>query len=425
MIGDRLAVHGHRVTTAHACSLYPWAMQPGFGTAGMYVGRDHLAGGAPFCFDPFEAHRLGLVSNPNIFVMGKPGMRKSTLVKTLLWRMQGIYGERRFVAIADPKNEYAVLAEAMGLSRLALAPGGATRVNPLAGGPLDGSGEEGRARRQAQMVEALASTVLARPLGEAEKTAVWSALAHVRLRVSNPMLSDVVAALWAPSAEMLAALRRDRESWQRDTEEVALALESMLARTLRGMFDGDSTSIDWSGPGMVLDLSAVYADPVALALVMIAVTGWWRELRGLAGRRQWVQVLDELWAVLRFLEVVAYVQESMKLGRTYGVANILVAHRPSDLKAQANDGSAAAKIADGLLADTATKVTLGQDSGEIAEVRARLGLRRTEAEVVEHLVPGRALWQIGGARLAVVQHHLGAGEAHLVDTDAAMRGGVR
>jgi type IV secretory pathway VirB4 component len=421
VIGDRLAVHGHLVTTAHACSLYPWAMQTGFGTAGMYIGRDHLAGGAPFCFDAFEAHRLGLVSNPNMFIMGKPGMRKSTLVKTMLWRQQGVYGNRRFVAIADPKNEYQVLGEAMGLSRLSLAPGGATRVNPLAGGPLDGSGEEGRARRQAQMVEALVGTVLGRGLGEAEKTAVWSALAQVRARVDNPILADVVAALWNPTAEMLGALRRDEAAWQRDTEEVALALEGMLARTLRGMFDGDSTNIDWDGPGMVLDLSAVYSDPTALALVMIAVTGWWRELRGMAGRRRWVQVLDELWAVLRFLEVVAYVQESLKLGRNYGVANILVAHRPSDLKAQANDGSAAAKIADGLLSDTATKVTLGQDSGEIAEVAARLGLRGPEAAVVERLVPGRALWQIGGARLAVVQHHLGSEEFALVDTDAAMR----
>jgi type IV secretory pathway VirB4 component len=263
--------------------------------------------------------------------------------------------------------------------------------------------------------------VLGRSLGEAEKTAVWSALAQVRARVDNPILADVVAALWNPTAEMLGALRRDEAAWQRDTEEVALALEGMLARTLRGMFDGDSTNIDWDGPGMVLDLSAVYSDPTALALVMIAVTGWWRELRGMAGRRRWVQVLDELWAVLRFLEVVAYVQESLKLGRNYGVANILVAHRPSDLKAQANDGSAAAKIADGLLSDTATKVTLGQDSGEIAEVAARLGLRGPEAAVVERLVPGRALWQIGGARLAVVQHHLGSEEFELVDTDAAMR----
>ena len=56
-----------------------------------------------------------------------------------------------------------------------------------------------------------------------------------------------------------------------------------------------------------------------------------------------MQVIDEAWAAVR--HGAGYFQSSLKLSRTYGVATVLVCHRPSDLTAQADDGTAAAKIA--------------------------------------------------------------------------------
>jgi hypothetical protein len=86
-------------------------------------------------WDPFEAYHQGLVTSPNVAVFGEPGMRKSTLVKTFLWRMFSLYGDRRWAGIADPKGEYTELADLLGLPVLRLSPGGITRVNPLAPGP--------------------------------------------------------------------------------------------------------------------------------------------------------------------------------------------------------------------------------------------------------------------------------------------------
>jgi hypothetical protein len=115
----------------------PFSVQASFGHRGSYVGVDLLAGGE-FCWDPFEAYASGLVTNPNGWAIGEPGNGKSALVKCPKWRQAAIYGQDpggRWIAIVDPKGEYATLAERLGLATVRLMPGGATRVNPLAPGP--------------------------------------------------------------------------------------------------------------------------------------------------------------------------------------------------------------------------------------------------------------------------------------------------
>jgi hypothetical protein len=187
------------------------------------------------------------------------------------------------------------------------------------------------------------------------------------------------------------------------------------------MFDGPSTlRVDWDGPGVVLDLSAVHHDPDALPLVMVAATAWLQALMASGAGRQRVQVLDEAWCLLGTRHTASYLQACWKLGRTYGVANIAIAHRPSDLAAQADDGTATAKIAAGLLADTATKIVLRQAPDQLGPAADLLGLTPAERSVVGHLVRGRALWRVG-AHTAVVQHHLAPRESRMCDTDQSMR----
>jgi hypothetical protein len=73
------------------------------------------------------------------------------------------------------------------------------------------------------------------------------------------------------------------------------------------MFDGDdSVNISGTNRGVVIDLSAVYGDPIALPLVMVAVTGWLQELRATqGGGRQWIQVFDEAWGLLQHASLAA------------------------------------------------------------------------------------------------------------------------
>ncbi|HEY8544881.1 MAG TPA: DUF87 domain-containing protein, partial [Acidimicrobiales bacterium] len=159
-------------------SIYPGLVQAPLGCGGVYVGLDVLAGGAPFCWDPFDAYRAGFVTNPNCWVLGEPGNGKSALVKCLLWRMAAVYSgdDARWIAIADPKGEYVPLAERLGLTIIRLTPGGAVRINPLADGPAAAHEPADRqALRRAGMLCALVATVLDRPLTQLEDAALFAA----------------------------------------------------------------------------------------------------------------------------------------------------------------------------------------------------------------------------------------------------------
>ena len=419
----------HRGTTAHVCSLYPFSVQASFGWQGAYVGLDVLAGGAEFCWDPFEAYRNGQVTNPNCWILGEPGNGKSALVKTLLWRMAAIWGTGnggRFIAIADPKGEYVPVAERLGLDVVRLTPGGATRLNPLAEGPATAEAPEKRTLRRAEMVAALAATVLDRPLTQVEDAALFAAVEHLtadgqRPNHAQPDLTHVARLLVDPPDNLLARIRCDRAATGSELGALLHATDKLLSRSLRGMFDGPSTvRVDWDGPGLVLDLSAVPIDSDALPLVMVAAAGWLSQLMATPGPQR-VQVLDEAWALLANRHTAGYLQSCFKLGRTYGVANICVAHRPSDLGAQADDGTATAKIASGLLADSATKILLRQAPDQLDAAERAFGLSEPERQIVGQLGRGRALWKVGG-RTAVVQHVLGSRELELIDTDSRMSG---
>ncbi len=428
MTRPSLRLRYHQGTTAHVSSIYPFSVQGSFGHRGTYVGLDLLAGGGEFCWDPFEAYAAGLVTNPNGWILGEPGNGKSALVKCLLWRQAAIYGTGpggRWTAIADPKGEYATLAEHLGLTVVKLSPGGTATINPLAPGPAaDHEPADKQVLRRAEMCTALVGTVLERSLTQLEDAVVFAAVDQLTTApLDEPTLADVARLVANPTEAMTERLRSTDRDLVADTATVAYALDKLLSRSLRGMFDGTSTvPLRWDGPGVVLDLSAVPLDSDALPLVMVAAAGWFQQLMACPGPQR-VQILDEAWALLGNRHTAGYLQTSFKLGRTYGVANLCITHRASDLVAQADDGTATSKIAAGLLADSATKIILRQAPDQLDAAVAHFGLTGPEASIVGQLTRGRALWKLGG-RTAVVQHVLGPGEQPIVDTDARMHGTI-
>ncbi len=406
-------------------SIYPFSVQGALGHRGAYLGIDLLAGGAEFCWDPFEAYTAGAVTNPNCWILGEPGNGKSALVKSLIWRMSALYGNEadgRWFAIADPKGEYEPLARWLGFDTIRLSPGGTTRLNPLDDLAIDKSeSDDRRTLRRAEMVVALVATVLGRSLTQLEDAAVFRAVEHLARGRETPTLGDLASILTDPPADLAEALYRSKSEAAADLSALTFAIEKLLARSLRGMFDGPSTvKLRSSGPGVVIDLSAVPVDSEAMPLVMAATAGWLSQAMVAPGPRR-VQVLDEAWALLSNQHTARYLQSCFKLGRTYGIANLCITHRASDLGAQADDGTATAKIATGLLADAATKILLRQAPDQLAGAASNFGLTEPERQIVGQLARGRALWKIAD-RTAVVQHVLGAVDADLCDTDGRMHG---
>ncbi len=114
-----------------------------------------------------------------------------------------------------------------------------------------------------------------------------------------------------------------------------------------------------------------------------------------------------------------WLQASWKLSRAYGVANVAVLHRLSDLTPVGAAGSEQVGLAQGLLSDSETRVVYAQPPGEVATAGELLSLSATEAELLPQLRRGVALWKVGHAPF-LVQHLLAPAERALVDTDAAM-----
>ncbi|HVT77855.1 MAG TPA: hypothetical protein VHD87_12555 [Acidimicrobiales bacterium] len=418
---DQLRIDRHRSTTAHVSSAYPFLAEAGLGSAGVYLGTNVLTGGGGFAFDPFEAYRAGLVTNPNVLLAGEPGTGKSATAKCFIYRACGVFG--RWVAIADPKGEYLPLGEALGLTVIKLHPGGTCRINPLDPGPTaTADGPDEVAQRQSALVGALLGSVLHRDLTPVEDAVLgWATLHLARaMTVRQATLADLVAVMANPTSEMAARARTSEVELARSVDAAVYGLGKLLDRSLRGMFDGPTNvDLDWNGPGIVLDLSAVHHESEALTLVMLATTAWLQAVLAQPGGRPRLQVLDEAWSLLASERTSRYLQSCWKLGRAYGVANIAVVHRLSDLRAQADDGTAAAKVSMGLLADTQTRVLFRQSSDQVADARALLGLTTTETQVLSRLCRGRALWKVGG-HTAIVQHAIGRAERAFCNTDDRM-----
>jgi hypothetical protein len=133
-------------------------------------------------------------------------------------------------------------------------------------------------------------------------------------------------------------------------------------------------------------------------------------------------VVDEAWAILSNLGVARWLQSSWKLSRAFGVCNVAVLHRVSDLRSVGASDSEQVALAQGLLADSETRVVYAQSPGELEAASELLSLSATEADLLPQLRRGIALWKVG-QRSFLVQHRLSAAERRIVDTDAAMAAG--
>jgi len=404
-------VPAHRATTAHLQALYPFSVAARPARTGVYVGRD-LHGG-PFCFDPWALYAAGLLTSPNLVVVGQIGRGKSSLLKTFVWR-QLAAGRQAWVV--DPKGEYGALAAAVGTRPLRLDPEGGPRLNPL--DSADGTGASAPCRRWSELLCSICESGLGRGLTPAERTAVDLAVGSLPPR--QPVLPDVVARLLDPDPGAAASVRTDPAGLAADGRTVALELRRLIEGDLAGMFDGPtSAEIDLDGALVVLDLSAVYDSP-ALGILMTCATAWLQAtLRRHDGIHRLV-VVDEAWAVLHDLGTARWLQAIFKLSRAYGVANVAVVHRLSDLRAAGEDSSSQRKFAEGLLADSETRIVFGQPPGEVELARRMLGLSAAEADLLSRLPRAVALWKVG-ERSYLVEHTVGRAEAALIDTDRAMR----
>lgn len=418
----RLRVDAHQASSVTLAGAYPFLTGPPC-DVGPYVGTDALTN-EPFCFDPWGLYEAGVLTNPNILLAGVIGQGKSALAKSLAVR--SLAAGRRVYVPGDPKGEWTAVAEAVGGTVVAIGHGLDTRLNPLDLGAMPADQDHvawmSQARgRRLRLLAALAETTLNRPLSPGEHGALAAALsANGDPRV--PTIHNIIQSLGDPDSAETAADSTTVKERIADGRDVAHGLRRMTRGDLAGIFDGPSTvQLDAGAPMVVLDLSRIGSDDESLALAMTCASSWLESaLASGSGGLRWL-VYDEAWRLLRSLPLIRRMQAQWKLSRAYGIANLMIVHRLSDLDAVGSAGSEARAVAEGLLADCSTRIVYRQEADQLAGAGIALGLTSIERELLPSLPRGTGLWKFSG-RSYVVRHRLHSDELAVFDTDAAMRG---
>ena len=413
----RFRVPAHQDTSAALQGAYPFLAEGGLGANGVFVGQDLYSSGS-FVYDPWVLYQRGIITAPNLVLAGIVGSGKSSLAKSLYTRSIA-FGRRVYVP-GDPKGEHTPVAQAVGGKAIILGHGLGARLKPLdegyrPGGVADDEWATTVAARRRDLIGALAETVLERSLTPLEHTAIDVALRATVSQSSVPILPMVVDRILAPD--------RSEDTDGRLAEDgrlVGHALRRLVAGDLQGLFDGPSTvRFDPSLPMLSLDLSRVVENSTLISVLMTCSSAWMESaLLDPNGGQRWV-VYDEAWRLMSHPSLLRRMDAHWRLARHYGLANLLIFHKLSDLENVGDQGSAMRALASSLLANAETRIIYRQESDQLGATAQALGLTGTERKLLPALGTGQGLWRIKESSY-VVQHQLHPAELQAFDTRSRM-----
>lgn len=348
-----------RATTNQACGLWPFAAGTGSPMIGVPLGRNLLSG-ATLCADPISwFQRANLISNPSAFILSKPGLGKSTVVRRMALGLTG-YGVMPMV-LGDLKPDYVDLIEALGGQVIKLGrsrgylnildPGEATQAaKRLQGTARDELIADARGRRHT-MVCALITILRDSPPTDREETIVDRAVRVLDERHGGiPVLQDLIDVIEAAPDEVRAVAmdRGDMTRYLDITENLLVTLKGLLGHGRVGeMFSRQTTTAMRSDVPVVFDVSSIPESENALqgaALMACWSTGFGAlnvanalADAGLEPQRHVLVILDELWRALRAGQgMVDRVDGLTRLNRNQGVGQVMISHTMSDLEALAD-----------------------------------------------------------------------------------------
>lgn len=417
-----------------AASLFPFVAGAGAPRSGTLMGR-HLLWGEPVHLDPFSWLGAGLTTNTGMFQMGQPGTGKSAFAKRQILGL--VRREVRPVIVGDPKGEYSQLVAQIGGQVVRIGPG-LDRINPLDSQALGAGHVLETRRRRLQLLMALCGLVRAGPLGNGEEVVLAAAVDAVTNGRREPTVRDVLTVLRSPPAEVLAAVDvPDTARYDDITRELRWTLHLLVEGSLRGIFDGPSTQpFDASATAVAVDLSAVQ-DETVLSAAMLSAWAWGqaavRAARLNDAGSRWLIVMDELWRALRGgPAIVDHMDALTRLGRSQGVASLMITHSLADLEAIPRRSDVAK--ATGFIDRSAIVVLSGLPRRELEAVRQIVPLSDAEVALVaswasaerwgaqsRHPGRGKYLIKTGHRPGLPLDMRLTPVESALYDTDPAVQ----
>jgi hypothetical protein len=447
-----------RGTSVQVCGLWPFSAGTGSPAIGAPLGQN-LITGVTVCGDPISWFgRAHLISNPSIWVEGKPGFGKSTMIARMLTYATAT-GVTPLV-LGDLKPDYTATVQWLGgqVIPIGRGVGGINILDPgemgKAAERIGGqAGDQLRAEahgRTLAITAALITLVRGRPVDDHEQTLLAACLHHLAERhpVSTPpVLPDLVAVL-EEGPERVRAVTLDRGSDRRYRTAV-----DPLHRSLIGLLDGPlgttfgqatTTRIDLEAPAVAVDISRIgEADAQLTAAAMLAA--WSEGLgcvaaahaladAGLARQRWYFAILDELWRPLRAAGgLVDRIDAITRLNRTWGLGQAMITHTLKDL--EAIDSPADRAKARGFVERAGMVAVFGLPRSELGDLDEIIGLSRREVDMItswsspagwgagaDPAQPppglGKCLIKVGGRPGVPVKIQITATERALHDTNA-------
>ena len=437
-----------RMTSDQAPVLWPFISGPGLPPIGAQMGIDLMSGGAFYC----HPHGWVLddtipVTNPNVFCYGKPGQGKSGTTKAFILRMLD-FGYRALI-LGDPKDEYEKLCRALGVEPFTIGVGLAARINPLDFGPLGDHWPQlhaDEAQRRAAIIFGRWLTLIRGlvgsqrigehrvPFSPTDERVTKVALAQLTgyatgtTRLHEATIPELWHALDTPAASLVTECRYASErQFLDETRLLRDALSQLVSGALAGLFDARTTiQVDWRAPIQSLSLSRL--EPLGDEAVGIALTclnSWGRAMREVADPGDLrIVVRDEAWKQLRLgVEAVKSFDADLRLSRSTGDVQWVIAHKPSDPLSAGDHGSQAVTIAKDLLHLADVKILHGQDPAVADELEQLLGLGPIARTLITDWAmqgKGRAVWVVGD-QLYKVQTVLHPYEKVLTFTNDALQ----
>lgn len=353
----------YRGTTVQACGLWPFTAGAEAPLEGVPLGS-HLRGAGTVCGDPICWFLAGLINNPSAFVLGRPGLGKSTLVRHIA-NLLAAFGVIPLV-LSDCRPDYVELIRALGGDVLSLGPGRG-HLNPLDPGPLAGQLDQlpaeqhdrVRAEQHARVLNVtrgLCELVRGSPLTDREQTMLSAALRTAAATITDrqPVLADVIGLIEGrdPAVRAVSLDRGENERYDDLTEGLVGSL--MAVANPDGAF-GDlfahptDTPLKMGVPA-VFDLSALDESNLQVqAAIQLACWSYGQAAvsaektlaaAGLREQRLYIMVMDELWRMLKASDaMVDRLDDLTRLNRRLQLGQIMITHTMTDLKLPTPDAT--------------------------------------------------------------------------------------
>lgn len=437
---------GRRSRTGSAYGLYDPAPEGGISTTrqteisnlavpwsptsykGLLFGLD-LESGWGVMHDPIFAYP-NTVNNANVILIGDLGSAKSSGGKT--WGCLRPLILNRNVIVVDKKpsdsnpeeGEYAALSRFFGREPITFKIGGGGACLNIFDPAISPEVEDTRTNgseappSQAQLLRAVATEVLGRPVssreGKAMRTAHHRVLKETRAAGRTPTIGLVIARMLDPSPIDCEELQIERTVLREWGYDLAFELERFVDEDLSGLIDGETSENVVLADGLtVFDVSQLPETGPALAIIMTVINTWMtNRLFRAKNRRQTHFIVEEAWHVVQ-TSVAKVIRRNQKVSRAIGLSNWFMFHHVSDIP-PGTEAEAIIKECDTVLVYQQKKAPDARAAVEMFDLPA------SSYGTILNLATGTCLMKIGNEAPFEVKHLRSDVEKILTDTDKAL-----